>query len=325
MNPTAPITAGTAGIGQLTCNPADIQGGGTPDAPTLIVPVTIRLNNQPTGSTIALSALEAVLCTSDGPTGTPLGTAVYRDLRLGQPITSVPQGGHDHPVEFTFHLSPATVEQLERRRHRDAGILQFRIRLSGSAEWVHQVLNQVGGAAGQPTVPFEPRYGIIALTAPFWTVQVQDLVFTVEQSTWVDKVLPAVGYDTVRLIEVRLPSGLDGPAAAGFARQLRHLDRRGHIDSLVASRAVMEAWETRLGATKVKPVASVVADAQGWTADDPRRQFFDALWAAAKDLTNATHHEGSRTDVLELGESDARAHLLVTALLCEWLADRAVP
>lgn len=326
MNPTAPITTGTAGIGEITLDPADLRGEGAAEAPVVVVPINIRLNNRPPEATIALLALEADLNTVDGPLGERLAPGRMLDLRLGPPVTSIPQGTRGDAFDLRFRLTQPALERLERRRHRNGGALHFRIRFSATAAWVRRIYNQLPpGQEGDPTVPFTPMHGMLADTTSFWTTGVQDLVFTVEQSTWVDKVLAVVGYDSLRLIEVRLPQGLEGGARAAFGRQLRHLDHLGYVDSISASRAVLEAWEKRIRATGQRTVSQVVGDAQGWDADDPRRRFLDTLWVAAKDMTNATHHEGGRPVPLELTEPETRAHLLLTALLSEWLSAIADP
>jgi hypothetical protein len=78
-------------------------------------------------------------------------------------------------------------------------------------------------------------------------------------------------------------------------------------------------WEQRLGATAKNAVAQIVGDTRGWPPGDPRRKFLDDLWAAAKGMTNAAHHESGQPAPFELMEPEARAHLLVTAGLSEWL------
>jgi hypothetical protein len=136
------------------------------------------------------------------------------------------------------------------------------------------------------------RHGMLADLTLFWSPAVSDLGFVVEQATWVKQVLPALGYDVIRLVEVHLPTELDDQRArAAFGRQLRHLDLGGYRESITASRDLLHAWEKRLAATRERPVAAVVADGQGWSEEDPRRRFLDQLWTAAKDLPNTVLHE----------------------------------
>jgi hypothetical protein len=313
MNPTAPIRAGTAGIGEISVNPDDIRGEGGDTEPVLVVPITVRLNARPSEAAIALQ--------SSTPVGQPIGPPVHLDLRPGMPVSSMPWGTPAHLLDLPFRLTPAIVERLDRLRHRNNGALELRIGFSVVAAWVRRVYNQM--TPNQPAdteVPFELMYGMLADTTAFWTTQVQDLVFTVNQSTWVDKVLPGVGHDEVRLVEVRLPRELDEREGAAFGRQLRHLDRLDYQESVAASRALLHAWEQRLGATRQNPVGQVVGDQQQWPVGDPRRTFLDELWVTAKTLANAAHHEAAQPTPLSLAEPETRAHLLLIALLSEWLS-----
>jgi hypothetical protein len=78
-----------------------------------------------------------------------------------------------------------------------------------------------------------------------------------------------------------------------------------------------------LGTTGTRPVAVVLAEAQGWGEEDPRRAFLDQLWAAAKYLANTVLHEANQPTMLEIGEPETRTHLLLTAALSEWLTGLA--
>ena len=285
----------------------------------MVVPVSVKLNARPPEAAIALLALEAKLTTGQG-NADQIWPPVHIDLRPGMRVTSVPWGSPDNIIEIRFPLTLALIEHLERLRHAQGENLGLRVSFSTSAAWLQHTYNEL--APNKPpdtSTPFEPRYGIMADLTMFWTSQVQDLLFTVNQSTWVEKVLHGVNYNHVRLVEVILPRDLDGKAQMAFGRQLRHLDRAGYEESVSANRALLHAWEQRLGATRQRPVSRVIAEQQGWPADDPRVKFLDQLWVAAKDMTNAAHHEAGQDRPLEFGETETRAQLLLTALLSEWL------
>lgn len=320
MLPTAVITAGTAGVGQLTVNPADVRADGAPTDPALVVPLDVQLNARPETEQVALRRLDAALGLGFAPNPERLCPPVH--AHLGLDVISIPNSSPTRRVELRFRLTADAVERIERHRHEQDGRAWLSLKLSGEMAWVH-AFNQVQpGAAGGSRVPFEPRYGMLAHTTEFWTTQISDLSFIVEQSVWVEAVLPALGYDQRRLIEVRLPTELDDDRArTAFARQLRHLDKGGYAESVAASRAVLRAWELRLGATAKRPVAEVVADHRGWAATDPRRQLLEQLWVAAKGLANASHHEAEQDVEVNFDAASARAHLLVTAALSEWLSD----
>jgi hypothetical protein len=325
VNPTSFITAGTQGVGEISINPADVRGEGGYHQPALVLPITVRLNPQPKEAQIALLSLEARLGIGTTPAARRVGLPDRLDLRPNMPVVSVPWGSPNTGLDLRFELTPALVAGLERDRHSAAGRLQLAVEFRGTLAWVRAYNEVQPGVPSDPVIPFEPRYGMLADTSIFWTSTIGDLVLTVEQSTWVDRVLPGVGHDRIRLIEVRLPDDLDPHARVAFGRQLSHLDRAGYHDSVAASRDLLHAWEKRLTATAKHPVSDVVGDAQGWPAEDPRRKLLDELWAAAKNFANAAHHPAGLADPLQLAEPEARAHLLVTAALSEWLAAAVRP
>jgi hypothetical protein len=50
---------------------------------------------------------------------------------------------------------------------------------------------------------------------PFWSTRVEPLWINVEQTTWIRQVLPGVGHDASRLVEIDFPQALPGhPGAA---------------------------------------------------------------------------------------------------------------
>ena len=320
MHPTAHITAGSAGIGAIGVNPADVRGEGGHLEPTIVVPVSARLNARPGDQQLALIALEAQLGVGASPGATRVGLSARLDLRPGMRVASVPWGAPDTGLDLRFRVTSALIEMVERVRHAGDGVLQLSIEFEAVVAWVRANNEMAPGMAGDPAIPFEPLYGMLADLTTFWTTRIDTLVFTVEQTTWLERVLPQLGYDEVRLVEIRLPRDLDDAhARAAFGRQLRHFDRSGYEECVSASRALLHAWERQLGATSKSPVSTVVGDAVGWTPSDPRRTFLDQLWVAAKGLANAAHHEADQPAPLSLGRPETRAHLLLTAALSEWL------
>jgi hypothetical protein len=325
VNPTTYITLGGKGVGDIMVNPADVRGEGGAAQPALVVPITVRMNPHPKEEQIGMLLLEARLAIGTTPSSRQVGLVDRHDLRPGMHVVSVPDYSPSNGVDLRFVLTPAAVEEMDRHRHASGGSLQLCVGFKTVLAWVRAYNEVVPGAPGDPKIPFAPLYGMLADTTIFWSSQVGDLVFAVEQSTWVDKVLPNVGHDDVRLIEVRLPIEMDdADARAAFGRQLRNLDTGAYHQSVAASRALLHAWEKRLGALpKNRPVAQVIAESEGWAPDDPRRTFLDSLWAAAKDMANAAHHEADQAALVELGEPESRTHLLVTAALSEWLGRMA--
>jgi hypothetical protein len=315
--PTAVITAANTAVGEVSINPAEVRGEGGAAQPVLVMPVEVRLNARPKEQQLAVLWLEADLAEGNQPGLGRVGTDA-RDLRPGMHVVSAEWGTPQNRVELRFPLPRPLLERLESHRHRGDGRLSLTLSLRVVLAWV-RAHNEIA----QPIdtrVPFDLRYGMLADVTLFWSPSVGDLSILVEQSTWVTRVLPALGHDAIRLVEVQLPTELDDELArAAFGRQLRHFDHRGYRESVAASRDLLHAWEKRLGATRDRPVAAVVGDAQGWGEEDPRRRFLDQLWTAAKGLANTVLHEANQPTMLNLSEPESRTHLLLTAALSEWL------
>ena len=205
--------------------------------PTLVVPVSVKLNARPPEVAIALLALEAKLTTGQG-NADQIWPPVHIDLRPGMRVTSVPWGSPDNIIEIRFPLTLALIEHLERLRHAQGENLGLRVSFSTSAAWLQHTYKEL--APNKPpdtSTPFEPRYGIMADLTMFWTSQVQDLLFTVNQSTWVEKVLHgapvgSLSCATTARTSTPAPSAGCGPASTrhrattGLARDLTILTYR---------------------------------------------------------------------------------------------------
>jgi hypothetical protein len=163
----------------------------------------------------------------------------------------------------------------------------------------------------------------------FWTVMVNTFPVRVETSRWVRDVLPGLGYDRLRLVQVNLPPILpdhlppilpDHPSAAvQFDKATVAISGRRYEDAVAACRGLLKMWSDKLGASANNPVAEVVAVERGWVADDPRRQFIDHLWKAATDFVNAPHHPEGSNQPLWLDYPDARLAWMLVGLLSEYL------
>jgi hypothetical protein len=78
-------------------------------------------------------------------------------------------------------------------------------------------------------------------------------------------------------------------------------------------RAIVSAWNTQFGAADKKHLADLVATAQGWAQDDPRKDALDKIWTALINGSNAPHHPEPQPAGYEPSAHDARLHLLLTA------------
>jgi hypothetical protein len=137
-----------------------------------------------------------------------------------------------------FFLTPAELEDTEQRRHAAAGdILMLYLGLDAIVAGIKNY-NSVGPNGPSEETPWDHGYGIFSQVLPFWTSQVPPLVVAIEQSTWVRDVLPGLGYDRSRLIELRFPPPLPDhlSAASQSTRPNGHLTSAG---TAIASRTAV--------------------------------------------------------------------------------------
>ena len=314
-------------IGSVSVDGTTVRGEGGPINPQLVVPLDIRLNDQPDEAMLAIARLGATLGTDlNVRAATAVCPPACEEL-VGGPhgfrVHSKPSSQGDSQIELRFFLTPAQVEELERRRHA-AGAEVFNLHLALEPTVVGlKNFNEAPEPGGPRTSRiWDAKYGMYAELAWFWAAnQPSALPVGVETSAWVRNVLPGLGYDRLRLVEVTLPPPLPGQssAAAEFDKAKAALDTRRYEDCVAACRGLLAMWKQGIGATDGKRLAEVVAERLGWDEVDGRRQLLDGLWKSATDFVNAPHHpEGSGQGVW-LDHRDARLTLMLTTLLSEYL------
>ena len=170
--------------------------------------------------------------------------------------------------------------------------------------------------------PWGHMLGLTSFMSVFWTVQVQSLPLMISQQTWVEKVLPGLGYDRLRIIEVNLPPPLPehGSAATEFDKALRAWDQRRYDECVVACRGLVKIWTVTYRATASSPLGEVIGNQRGWLPEDPRRRFLSDTWNALIVIVNASHHpESSATEPLRFDAAEARLIFMLVASLSEYL------
>jgi len=245
---------------------------------------------------------------------------ISHQLLTGFPAHSVGYGPADHTEPLRFFLTPAEVEDIERRRHA-AGSDIFSLYL-GIDVLVAGLKNYQ--PAQTPELNVWGPCGTLSQVFPFWTTQVVPLLIQVERSSWVRDVLPGLGYDRSRLIELIVPPPLPDHTTAGaqFDKARRALDERRYGDCILECRGLLNMWERQFGTTKTKLVADVVQSDRGWPAGDIRRRLLDTLWKEIGDVANAPHHPEGNVDAEHFDARDARLILLLTSALSEYVAHR---
>lgn len=316
----ATIQVGMHVIGEITLNDNQVRGEGGPYNPRLVVPVEITLHQRPATQAIAVTSLtHTFYCGEIGPS-TQIGQPVTRDLTAGFPARSNPHGPSRSYLEMQFHVSEAMIVQMEAHRHRSPDTtFQGWVTVSASVAWI---LAAGGEAAGEqslnpiPDYSFDMTTGVCVSMAPFMETRVDNLSIRLPASTWVDKVLPGLGLDQLRLVEIALPrSGgvVPGEVIPHFDAARRDYDSGRHRECIQKCRDVRTLIEKHLGASKGHPVGDAMADLAGLPLPQDQRRFLNQCWIALVDLTSAAHHQ------VVYSTADARACLLLTAVLLEYL------
>ncbi len=136
-------------------------------------------------------------------------------------------------------------------------------------------------------------------------------------------VLPGLGFDRVRLIEVTLSPALPkiGNSGKEWDGAVRAFDERRYEDCVGKCRGLIYSWNRQLNTNRKIHLADVVAQRCGWPEGDPRRGLLDALWQGLVDASNAPLHPEGQDHQRTFSPADARLHLLVTAVLSEYVSE----
>jgi hypothetical protein len=316
---------GTRSVGTVSVE-AGIRGEGGPIRPQLLIPLTIQMDIQPDDAMIAVCWLRAQLSTEQN---------VFPHMAICQPISeSLTSGFHahsspdrtlDHTVQLRFFLTQAEVEDVEQRRHAtnsDVFVLYLGIEpmVAGIKSY-----NRYGTAASPQETPWDPRFGMFSEVLPFWTASISAPVrIEIEQSTWLRDVLPGLGYDRSRLIELTFPPPLPDhtSAASQFDKAKRALDERRYDDCIQECRGLLNMWEKQLGASSKVRLADMVSEDRGWLESDVRRGLLDSLWKKVGDVANTPHHPEGGVASQAFNARDARLLLLLTTALSEYVEPR---
>ncbi len=316
------ITVGNRLVGAVSIDGSAVRGEGGPTQPQLIVPLKLQLNPTPENAQLAICHVAARLGTDHNASP---HTAVCRPVSV--PLMdnfnarSIPHGPLDHTVQLRFFLSPAEVEDLERKRHASGGDI---FTLYCGVDLVVgglKTFNSFGqGQVPEPT-PWDVNFGMFSQVMPFWMTRVSPAWVQMEQSTWVRSVLPGLGYDRVRLLELTFPPPLpdNGRAARQFDKARQALDGRRYGDCIQECRGLLKMWEQQFKSTQKRRVADIVARDRRWPDGDIRRDLLDALWKEVSDIANAPHHPEGDVDAELFDQRDARLVLLLTAALSEYV------
>ena len=309
-------------VGSMWVDGGAIRGDGGVLQPHLIVPLTIEMGPMPAEAMIAVVWVRAELLTARPP-ATPITKPVTDILLDGFPARSLPHSANDHTVDLRVFLTPAELAALEIHRHgatTDPFVLYVSIEAVVAGM---RTFNEVRPGEPQEPSPWHQQFGLLSELMPFWNTRVDPLWVNIEQSTWIRQVLPGLGYDASRLVEIDFPQALPGHpgAAAEWDKARRAFDERRYGDCVAECRDLLSMWNRQFGATKDRPLATALAESRRWPDGDGRRAFIDSVWKAITDITNAPHHPEGEEGSQHFDAPDARLILLLTGALSAYLSE----
>lgn len=315
------ILYGGSIVGSISVNGGAIRGEGGPIRPRLVVPVKIEINPQPEESMLAAISLSASLGAQQyASPAQVLCQPVTRQLISRFPAHSRPTNVSEYTEDFRFFLTQSEVEDFEALRHAskaDVFTLYMDLDVVMAALKSHN-------RSGDAQTSWIPQFGMLSEVMPFWTTQIQPLQINIDQSAWINNVLPGLGYDQLRLVELKFPPLPDHPnSAKQFDKAMRALDERRYGDCIGECRGLLAMWEQHYKATpRHNPLANVIAELRGWAGEDIRRQLLDTLWKEVGDVANTPPHPEGDVDADLFERRDARLILLLTAALSEYIEQR---
>ncbi|MHB8290191.1 MAG: hypothetical protein ACYDEY_13350 [Acidimicrobiales bacterium] len=328
MASSTSITLFNESIGRISVDGTMVRGEGGYINPQLVIPLKISLHNQPDDAMLAIGRIRALLgadyYVNPAKAICPPASEDLIGPNACFRLYSQPTGQSPDLVNLRFFLTPAQVEELERCRHASPSeVFTLYLQLEPTVIGLKNFNIQTPGTTPEPRI-WDAKYGMYAEPAVFWSArEPEPLRIDVEASAWVRNVLPGLGYDQLRLVEVTLPPPLPDQqgqsATTEFDKAKTALDTRRYEDCVAACRGLLAMWEQGAGATDGKRLAEVVAERLGWAEGDTRQQFLDSAWKAARDFVNASHHPEGSGQGVRLDYRDARLTLMLTALLSEYL------
>jgi len=218
-------------IGSVSVNGGAVLGEGGPVRPRIVVPLKFEMNPQPDDAMIAVISLTASLGVQ--PHASPAQVLCQPITR--QLISRFPAHSQSHPTshqeDLRFFLTQAEVEDVEALRHvSNAEVFTLYVYL----DVVVAALKNHNQTGTEQTG--NARFGMFAGVLPYWTTQVQPVPINIENSSWVNNVLPGLGYDRLRLMELKFPPPSLENAAKQFDKAKRALDERRYGDCIGDSR-----------------------------------------------------------------------------------------
>ena len=316
----ARISSGSFSVGMTSVDSAQVRGEGGALAPMVVVPLNVELDQRPKEERRALLRLEVALWLPSARGSVQLGSpvVVFGDGSDGRIWQTAETHDFQTRVELRFPITPEMLRLIEETVHAmqtpNLG-LTLKIKPAVAHVVAAEQLMTAHGMPGQVHIlgsAFELR--------PLAWPTVDQLEVHLSREEWAE-IAKGLGLEEIRLVAVRLPknvAGLDAKLVSLFDDAVARYETRDYRGAIGMCRDIRVLVEQAVGATKAKPVADVVAADRGLGATSPPIQFIGHAWKLLAESTNAAHH-GQSVGVYT--GADARAVLLLTAVLLEYVAD----
>ncbi len=310
-------------IGTMTLKEREVRGEGGPHDARIVFPLAVTMHPQPAGAMLAMTELRCSLhLTTPSFAGNQIGQAVTVPLLENMSCRSSTSGPLPGQIDVRLPLNERLIAYLETHRHQhpEETFVAYLGVLHATVAWVAATGNTTPAEARLlQGHPIDSPLGPFSLLAPFWYTRIEDVQVQIPASLWVDRVLPPLGFSSLRLIEIALPTAnglLPEALIASFDAARHDYDLGNYRECVQKCRDVRNAVEQHLGATRQHSVADVLGDHLGLPPDAPQRAFLRNVWTGFADLTNAAHHQSSVQGLLR---ADAHVCLLTAALLLEYI------
>ena len=310
----APITIGTnSTVGKVIVNPEEIQGMGDWHNPSLHIPLKIQFHARPKGEYIALIRLTASLHFLESHDITnQFGAQVSYDF-----INNLSNRSYIYPFEggarLLFPLTHEQIKQLEDLRHKPNSHLFL---------YLDPIIARVQFKEGAYLMQGEYKQDVLQADFSYlWQAAIGTLSIDTSAMKWTENILPNMGYDYYRLVEVTLPSSntlVPEQAIKYFNQAKKAYDERNYPECLRVCRLALEEIEKHLQ-VRDHLLGTAVTKKLGWPDKSElteQAKFMNNTWPGLYILANAANHTPSNLSLLP---ADAHAGLLSIAMMLEYL------
>lgn len=312
----APITIGiNSTIGKIIVDPETIQGLGDWHNPYLHIPLKIQFYPRPKGEYIALIRLTASLHLAESHDITnQFGAQVSYDFinnlsNRSYSGTAPSEGG----ARLLFSLTHQQIKQLEDLRSMPKSKLYL---------YLDPIVARVQFTEDAYLMQGEYKQDVQQADLSYlWQAAIGTILIDTAEMKWTENILPNIGYDRYRLVEVGLPSSntlVPELSVEYFKQAKKSYDEGNNLECLRVCRLALEEIKKHLQIQNHQ-LGIAVTKKLGWP-DNPelteQAKFLNNTWLGLYTLANAANHTPSNLSLLP---ADAHTGLLSVAVMLEYL------